>query len=202
MFARQILSTVMKRRLLQVVRKIQRHEVEDADIEDGSAFDFPSLPGSHLLLKNPALEFIKQMTKFFSLDSTVSRESRILRRDLLNIIDIREFSDEANFKNPFETFCLPQVICDYCNHCQDLDITREENAEIEENEELDIGKKKSWSCPTCHTLYDKTGIELKLVNIVRKRLITWQLQDLKCDRCKLVRAEEILGTCADCKVSL
>jgi DNA polymerase epsilon subunit 1 len=132
------------------------------------------------------------------LDTTVSRESRLLRRDLLNLIGVREFSDEANFTNPCETFCLQQVICDFCNHCQDLDLTREENAEIDEDEELDLQRKNCWSCPSCHTLYDKTGIEQKLVNIVRKRLLTWQVQDIKCERCKLVRAEEILGNCAEC----
>lgn len=198
MFTRQLLSTVMKRRLLQVIRQIQRQELSGDELPNELPYEFPVLPGSHLVLKNPALEFVKQITKFFSLDSTVSRESRLLRRDALNLIGIREFSEEANFTNPCETFCLQQVICDFCNHCQDLDLTREDNAEIDENEELDIQRKNCWSCPSCHTLYDKMGIEQKLVNIVRKRLLTWQVQDLKCARCKLVRAEEILGNCVEC----
>jgi DNA polymerase epsilon subunit 1 len=196
-FTRQLLSTVLKRRLLQVIRQIQRQELTQDDSNE-EPYQFPLLPGSHLVLDNPALEFIKQITKFFSLDSTVSRESRLLRRDLLNLIGTREFSDEANFTNPCETFCLQQVICDFCNHCKDLDLTREENAEIQEDEELDLERSNCWSCPSCHTLYNKTEIEQKLVNIVRKRLLTWQVQDIKCQRCKLVRAEELLGNCAEC----
>jgi DNA polymerase epsilon subunit 1 len=205
-FMKQLLNSTIKRRLFSVVRQIQKQEVDEQDEpeEDEETgldpYEFPMLPGSHLLLKNPGLEFIKLVSKFFSLDPHLTRETRLLRRDLLNLVGVREFSQDANFVNPCEAFSLPLVICDFCNHCVDLDLTREEDVYIPEEENQEI--QKSWTCSVCHTCYDKVSIEQKLVNIVRQRLLTWQLQDLKCERCKLVRAEEIRETCADCSGKL
>jgi DNA polymerase epsilon subunit 1 len=197
-FLRKLLSSGLKRKLLSIVKEIQRLELNEDDVEE-NPYEFPILPGSHLDMKNPALEFVKLISKFFSLDTTVSREFRTLRKDMLTILGIREFSEEANYVNPCEPFSLPQVICDYCNHCQDLDLTREEDILIESEEE---SNQKSWLCSACHTLYDTVSIEQRLVNIVRKRLLTWQLQDLKCEKCKLVRAEEVRDHCAACSGKL
>jgi DNA polymerase epsilon subunit 1 len=199
-FTKKLIGTTAKRRLLTIVRQLQRQEVpEDEGISENS-FEFPVLPGSHLNMKNPALEFIKLVSKFFSLDPIIARESRLLRRDLLNLIGIREFSDEANFVNPCEAFSLPQVICDFCNHCQDLDLTRADDMDGlgDEYENGGARKVKNWSCSACHTLYDKVGIEQRMINIVRRRLVTWQLQDLNCERCKAVKEDEILDNCRDC----
>ena len=199
-FTKKLIGTTAKRRLLTIVRQLQRQEVpEDEEMPD-KPFEFPVLPGSHLNMKNPALEFIKLVSKFFSLDPNIARESRLLRRDLLNLIGIREFSDDANFTNPCEAFSLPQVICDFCNHCQDLDLTRADDMDGlgDETGNGTATKVKNWSCPACHTLYDKIGIEQRMINIVRRRLVAWQLQDLKCERCKAVKEDEILDNCRDC----
>lgn len=199
-FLRQLIGSTMKRRLFTTVRQLQKQEVdEDEDDEEEYPYAFPTLPGSHLVMKNPVLEFVKLISQFFSLDASISREARLLRKDLLNLIGVREFSNESNYINPCEAFCLPQVICNFCNHCQDLDLTRSEETGLESE---DAEEKKSWSCTVCHTLYDKTAIEQRLINIVRKRLLTWQLQDLKCERCKMVRAEEIREHCHECSGKL
>lgn len=40
---------------------------------------FPQLPGSHLPLTNPALEFVKYMCEILSLDSTTQQQVNKLR---------------------------------------------------------------------------------------------------------------------------
>jgi hypothetical protein len=56
---------------------------------------------------------------------------------------------------------------------------------------VEVGKAREWLCSACGTEYDKASIEQQLVDIVSRRLISWQLQDVKCNRCKLVKAENL-----------
>ena len=70
---------------------------------------FPYLPGSHLRLTNPALEFVKALYKVLSLDSAITEEMAKLRRNLLRLISVGEFSDDANWRDPCISFVLPEV---------------------------------------------------------------------------------------------
>ena len=70
---------------------------------------FPILPGSHLVLTNPALEFVKAVCKVLSLDTSTRHQVAKLRRDLLKLIGVREFSLEAMFQDPCQSFVLPEV---------------------------------------------------------------------------------------------
>ena len=72
---------------------------------------FPRLPGSHLVLTNPALEFIKALYKVLSLDTAITNEMNKLRRNLLKLIGVGEFSDNAEWKDPCISFILPEVSC-------------------------------------------------------------------------------------------
>jgi DNA polymerase epsilon subunit 1 len=41
---------------------------------------FPKLPGSHLVMTNPALEFVKQIVHVLQLDARFRDEANVLRR--------------------------------------------------------------------------------------------------------------------------
>jgi DNA polymerase epsilon subunit 1 len=249
-FLRTLISKHIKRHLLKVVPKMERR-IHDGMVTEGEgSYLFPDLPGSHLEFKNPALEFIKTVCIVLELDKSVEREVRILKRDLLSLIGVREFSDEAKFVNPCEPFRLPHVICEYCNLTRDLDLTRDpdllpiaaadaaaastvpqqaedaddqsDDNEPRSDDEMEIDddggsrqrqRKKpkrnsqesaassvsvgprEWLCTGCGTEYDRKTIELQLVDIASRRLVAWQLQDLKCKRCRLVKAENIRDHC-------
>lgn len=79
----------------------------DSEYEAESVF--PHLPGSHLPLTNPALEFVKALHKVLATDSTIEEEMGTLRRDLLKLIGVGEFSDEATWRDPCISFVLPEV---------------------------------------------------------------------------------------------
>ena len=68
---------------------------------------FYSLPGSHLKLTHPALEFVKALCKVLSLDSSILEPVNQLRRNLLKLIGVGEFSDIAEWKDPCISFILP-----------------------------------------------------------------------------------------------
>ncbi|KAI9339371.1 hypothetical protein BDR26DRAFT_919110 [Obelidium mucronatum] len=230
-FLQELVGKHIKRKLFGLLPNIERRVHSNLPVDHL----FPDLPGSHLDFKNPALEFVKTLVAVLELDKSIERDVRVLKRDLLTLLGIKEFSEEAVFVNPCEPFRLPQIICEYCNLTRDMDLTRDrdllpiqhviDEEEIQEEDEqmdkdfsdseeegLDGRNKKTaspkrqtrleiapreWLCAGCGTEYDRSSIEQKLVDLLSKRLLVWQLQDLKCKLCKNIRARNIDQTC-DC----
>lgn len=60
-----------------------------------------------------------------SLDANITNQVNKLRRDLLRLIEVGEFSDEAQFRDPCRSYVLPEVICRNCNFCRDLDLCKD-----------------------------------------------------------------------------
>lgn len=110
--ARVFISQTLTRYLLKTVASLGN---KASDKNEREAFAFPVLPGSHLKMKNPVLEFIKSTCAIFSLAKEVASEALILKRNLLDSINVREFASEAVFRNPCLTFKVPLVVCKSCN---------------------------------------------------------------------------------------
>jgi len=92
-------------------------------IKDGGGEEsFPKLPGSHLDLANPALEFIKNILAVLQLDSDVEQEVHLLKKSLLAQIGVQEYAEETVWKNPCASIVLSDVACRECNACTDLDL--------------------------------------------------------------------------------
>nr|KAG5708707.1 hypothetical protein BaRGS_034924 [Batillaria attramentaria] len=64
-------------------------------------------------------------TQVLALDSNISIQVSKMRRDLLKLIGVGEFSSEALFKDPCLSYVLPEIICKSCNHIRDLDLCRD-----------------------------------------------------------------------------
>lgn len=60
-----------------------------------------------------------------ALDSNITIQVTKLKRDLLKLIGVGEFSPEATFRDPCLTYVLPEMICKQCNHIRDLDLCRD-----------------------------------------------------------------------------
>jgi len=105
---------------------------------------------------------------------------------LLLLIGVNEFSEEAEFKNPCLFFKLSEVFCEYCNYCQDADLCRDE---------LFCNDEKKWLC-VCGHEYNKDLLEETLVEILEKKSIAYQLQDLKCLKCGMVKFDRIKKLCS------
>nr|CAD7428080.1 unnamed protein product [Timema monikensis] len=90
-----------------------------------------------------------------SLDSSVNDEVMHIRRNMLRLINIGEFSELAEWRDPCISFVLPEVIC----------------------------KAPVWQCPLCHTSYDNSEIEYLLLDTVQRKAMAYTLQDLQCKKC-------------------
>eukprot|EP00831_Metopus_contortus_P033587 TRINITY_DN2690_c0_g1_i1.p1 TRINITY_DN2690_c0_g1~~TRINITY_DN2690_c0_g1_i1.p1 ORF type:complete len:335 (+),score=54.94 TRINITY_DN2690_c0_g1_i1:169-1173(+) len=149
-------------------------------------WEFPRHMASHLTMTNPALEFIKCICAIFGLENELLDEVVVLRRNCLKMLKIGEFAPEVNFENPCLTLVLQDVICNFCLIIRDIDICRDNSA-----------LKGNWVCPNCNHSYNKEHIENKLIGIVERRVRAYQMQDLKCDRCKSVKTH-LLNVFCDC----
>ncbi|KAG1384872.1 hypothetical protein G6F61_000060 [Rhizopus arrhizus] len=144
-------------------------------------------------LINEAVEFIKLVCGVLELDGRVEETVLILKRDLLKATaDLSDFSEQAKFKNPIETYKLVDVCCLNCNHVVDLDFRRDPDMTSED------GQLKAWRCKQCQSEYDKVFIEGLLIAKVQEWLKSYQLQDLVCGRCHTVRVGNLTKNCSRC----
>lgn len=154
------------------------------DPEMAKEYEFPILAGSHLKLTNPTLELVKYICQVLSLSKKRNMEVRMLRRDLLKLFGIKEFSEEGMFKNPSTSLVIPEVICDTCYQIRDIDICKDDGQLL-------------WHCSNCDKEYSKLIIEENLIYEFNKLLVQYFTQDLKCNKCGSMRSDELSKYC-DC----
>ena len=114
-FSRQLIDDEIAQHLFRVTQKLHKQ------LHGHSAAHQPQVNG----LTNPALEFVKAVIRVFQLDANIEEEVTRLRRNLLKLIGIGEFSPDAEWKDSCMSYVLPEVICPTCNHCRDIDLCRD-----------------------------------------------------------------------------
>ncbi|KAM8961963.1 DNA polymerase epsilon catalytic subunit A [Pelodytes ibericus] len=190
-FSQDYVANELTQNFFTITQKIQKKVTGTRHVTEPSEM-FPTLPGSYLPLNNPALEFIKYVCEVLSLDSNITNQVNKLKRDLLRLIDVGEFSDDAQFQDPCRSYILPEIICRNCNFCRDLDLCKDPT----------LGQDGSvlpqWVCTNCQTEYDIDGIEMALVEGLQKKMMAFTLQDLVCLKCKGVKEANmpVYCTCA------
>ncbi|KAK4057447.1 DNA polymerase epsilon catalytic subunit [Microbotryomycetes sp. JL221] len=177
---RSFVSHKLTRHMLKSVTRLKAQYNDNRF--DRSQFAFPSLPGSHLKLRNPMLEFIKSTCAVFGLAKDVLPEVLVLKRNLLDLIGVREFATEAQFRNPCLPFKVPMVVCKTCNAVRDLDLCRDANLLV---------RGAIWTCDRCNAEHDKSAVEATIIDTIQRRIMSYQLQDLRCTRCKQMRTDNL-----------
>jgi DNA polymerase epsilon subunit 1 len=195
---RQYIRGTVAPKLLKLVSDIERNVntamVHAENEADRTAASFPRLPGSHLQMTNPALEFTKAICATLALDPSIDKEVRVMKKNVLALIRVSEYSEESRWENPCETIKLPRVICDYCNSCRDLDLCRDPAFMPDP---ANPGAT-AWKCGSCDAEYDKLMVEEALVDIIRRKITGWQLQDLVCRKCRTVKSDNLSEVCEKC----
>lgn len=187
------ISRKLTRRLLAVVHKIvQQHRSAMMGEEPDLDYDFPVLPGSYLTFTNPALEFVKSLCEVFGLAKEYSIEIGLMRRSLLDIVGVREFAEEATWRQPCQSFKLSMVICHYCNQMRDFDFCRDVDLLPQPGKDGGVAKvSHRWACASCDTEYDRRAIERSMIDVVRRMELSFQVQDLKCTKCKRIKVDNL-----------
>jgi len=136
---------------------------------------------------SPALNFIKYVCKVLSLDRTISDEVLKLQKNLLKLAQVQEFSKVSEFVNPCESYVLHDVMCNFCSSVKHLDLLRDEEI-----------VKGNWNCEHCQNSYNKSSIEKRLIDIFQRTSLAYQLQDLQCEKCSLVKEDNASLYCKSC----
>ncbi|KAI9677772.1 MAG: DNA polymerase epsilon catalytic subunit [Trizodia sp. TS-e1964] len=183
-----------KKQINGLIRR-QRDEMMHPDLM--SDYEFPYLPGSHLsTLDNPVLQLVKSIMQVLSLDNSITFAARLLRKDLLALFDIKEFSREAAFTNPSESLKLEQIICANCTSTRDLDLCRDEELMPAPGSDThNASNLKPWKCRHCGAEFDQLLLEEKMIAAVEQLLVAWSTQDLKCVKCKLIQVNDLMEHC-------
>lgn len=178
-------------KVLRLVREIQRLlDGPASSSTPGGGGAFPRRAGSHLStaqLGSPALAFARSLMHVLALDAVQEAPVAELRRNLLRLLRVREFSPEAAFVDPCRTFILRDCVCTYCNERRDLDLCRDEALQ-----------RGDWACPVpgCGHEMDRSAVEGALIREVRRLGLGYVLQDLYCLRDRKVKVGHLADKCA------
>lgn len=77
--------------------------------------------------ESPGLHFCNALCKILSILKDVNEEVQSLRRNMLRLMGIGEFSDMAVWRDTSDTYILNEVICQACNHCRDIDLCKDKD---------------------------------------------------------------------------
>ncbi|CAK7270043.1 DNA polymerase epsilon catalytic subunit [Sporothrix epigloea] len=189
----------------EIAGLISARKRETLHPELAADYDYPVLPGalvtttpanlpskssakkasSMAASRDPILDLVKSLMQVLSLDKNIVMEARLLRKELLALFDVREFSRDATFQNPSESLKLTQLSCDNCTMSHDLDLCRDD----------DLAPGRPWACTFCKAEYDRIALEERLVAAVEAEAVSWCVQDLKCGRCGALRVNDFMDHC-------
>lgn len=194
-----VLSKPFSKPLQKQINALIKRQRTEALHEDLAAdWAFPVLPGSHANLQNPVLQLVKSIMQVLSLDKTITLEARLLRKDLLHLFEIREFSADGAFANPSTSLALKQVSCAECCMPRDIDLCRD--SDVVHTDAPATGAQEdrplTVRCQNCDGLFDRLGIEERLLAEVQKMVLQWSTQDLKCAKCKRIRTNDFMDHCS------
>lgn len=53
-----------------------------------------------------------------------------------------------------------------------------------------------WLCSQCYVYYENEEIEIRLLDVVHRKIMSYTLQDLRCTRCKEIKMDNIAELCS------
>lgn len=53
-----------------------------------------------------------------------------------------------------------------------------------------------WLCSQCYVNYENDEIEIRLLDVIHRKIMSYTLQDLRCIRCKEIKRENVAELCS------
>lgn len=139
--------------------------------------------------EGPAIEFIKTLCKILAIDPSVTDELDSLRKNMLRLVGVGEFSGKAVWKETKKSYILSEMICKACNHCRDVDLLKDKHRVMKDGSPV-------WLCAQCSVNYDNEEVEKRLIDSLNRKFMSYTLQDLQCIRCHEIKQDNIMAYCA------
>lgn len=186
------LAIVLGKQIQQLAVRYNKWSLEGDETDD--TFLSPVPPGSQLFKENPVLTLVKFLCQIFTLVSEAQVATRVMRRDLLSIMDVKDFSNTGKFEDPSQALILPRFCCSHCGDVRDLQFGRDP-ALAPKVSNSGTGRQFDWRCSRCDNEYNKLAIQEELVRILMEYIASYQLQDLRCGKCKRVKSTNLMDHC-------
>lgn len=186
------ISSALAKQIQQLAIRYNKWSL-DGDQGDNT-FVVATQPGTHLSKQNPVLSLVKYLCQVFALVNEAQVANRVLRRDLLAVLDVREFSNAGKFEDPCRALVLPRFCCPRCSVTKDLQFCRDPSL-APKPKASGNGIDLDWKCSCCGTAFDKLAIQEELLQILMGAIASYQLQDLRCIKCKKVKTNNMMEHC-------
>eukprot|EP00871_Galdieria_phlegrea_P006015 jgi/Galph1/900/GphlegSOOS_G5686.1 len=132
----------------------------------------PPHPGRLGPVHRPVVLFVNSLTHILSLYPLFADLSQSFKRDLLLVVGVGEFSDEAVVWNGSHSLVVPALCCSTCGCAMYIDMTRSPEF-VYASDVNDI------RCIRCKCVINLFDIENRLKQRVQNWLVLYQVQDLK-----------------------
>ncbi|AAS54029.2 AFR657Cp [Eremothecium gossypii ATCC 10895] len=144
----------------------------------------PDLPGRNPKMKagNPLLELVKSLCHVLLLCKERTLEVRALRKEALEVFEIREFDSSASFENPASSLIINNFMCENCAYFSDLDICMSD-------------LRSMFKCSKCYRTLRKPFIEENLIQKLQIQTIAYISQDLRCAKCRKIKSDTMSAYC-------
>lgn len=53
-----------------------------------------------------------------------------------------------------------------------------------------------WLCSQCYVYYENEEIEIRLLDVIHRKIMSYTLQDLRCTRCKEIKRDNMAELCS------
>jgi len=186
-----------------IIKLVRRQKTESTHSALSADWLFPTLPGSHLgpkELSSPVLGLVKSLMQILSLDRGLNLEVRMLRKELLALFDIKEFSREGQFVEPCASLKVRSVVCGECGSVRDVDLCKDASTLGQSATAAamagSVAATTTYHCLLCTHSYSTLALQERLIADLQSQLLRWTTQDLKCGRCARLRTNEFAEHCA------
>lgn len=171
------------RALVKRIKKLNKNQQEYIlDPNFSKDYECPTLPGSHLSIKNPLLELTKYLSQILILSSRNFLEGRVIRKEMLQVLEVREFDKSAEFKDPCSSFVIPAFMCEHCSYIKDLDLCKEEPENV-------------MTCESCKRALNTALVEENILKLLESDINSFFIQDVKCNKCSKVKKDTMSAYC-------
>lgn len=83
-------------------------------------------------MESPGLALVRALIRVLSVDRNLRDEHEQLRRNMLRLVGVGEFSDLAEWQETCDSYTISEVICKACNQCRDLDLCKDKNRALKD----------------------------------------------------------------------
>ncbi|RPA85713.1 DUF1744-domain-containing protein [Ascobolus immersus RN42] len=191
----QLLPKEFTKPLKKAIHGLLKHQ-RQASMHSTAAWDAPphqplsTTKMAREIAENPVLHLVKSLTLLFTLPKEINLEARQLRKDLLAILELREFSKQAQFQSPGLSYPAT-LACTICGNLNEMDLCR--NAEV-----LSTPPPTVWACEACGSSMDLLRLEEEAIADVGRAWLKYIMQDLKCAKCGVLQAQGEMAEFCKC----